>query len=119
MRQGVTLALPTTIIDSAGLYVLDGLTLDHTTLTIGESLGKTQVNGRLVFQNQETLGGTGEIRFNQVLGSPSNPTYPRIDMIEVGGQPLTIGSGITIRTSGGSGYIGGSYFYQCRRFLSH
>ena len=112
VRQGVTLALPTTIIDSAGLYVLDGLTLDHTTLTIGESLGKTQVNGRLVFQNQETLGGTGEIRFNQVLGSPSNPTYPRIDMIEVGGQPLTIGSGITIRTSGGSGYIGGSYFYQ-------
>ena len=35
MRQGVTLAIPTTIRDNTDLYVRDGLTLDHTTLTIG------------------------------------------------------------------------------------
>ena len=47
------------------------------------------------------------------MGFPSSPTVPQIDMIEVtGGQPLTIGSGITIRTWAGSGYIGGSYSYQ-------
>ena len=48
IRQGVTLAIPTTILDTARLYVLDGLTLDHTTLTIGAPSGKL-VDWRTLF----------------------------------------------------------------------
>jgi hypothetical protein len=116
MRQGVTLALPT-LIENTGMYVREGLNLDDATITIGQPNGSPFAHGRLVFVGPQTLGGEGEIRFNRIDGFPSNPLFPRINMIEIAPDSmqaagLTIAPGITVRTSEGSGYIGGRYFHQ-------
>lgn len=116
LSQGVTFALPVEI-GATGLFVRDGLTLDNATVTIGPGAGNQFSDGRLVFQGDQTLGGVGEVRFNSIPGFPSHPTLPRINRIEIlpnSAQPagLTLGPQITVRTAAGSGYIGGTYFYQ-------
>ncbi|QEG37919.1 autotransporter outer membrane beta-barrel domain-containing protein [Bythopirellula goksoeyrii] len=115
-RQGVTLALPM-VIDNTRMSVREGLTLDDTSISIGSGNGDQFDDSRIAFQGEQVLSGLGEIRFNNINGFPSNPLYPRINMIEITDQQslpagLTIGPDIVIRTAGGSGYVGGSYFYQ-------
>jgi len=115
-RQGVTVALPI-VVEDTELYVREGLTLDNATITIGLPNGDVFADARLSFIGVQTLAGTGEVHFNRIDGFPSHPTAPRINMIEVlsdGSSPamLTIDENITVRTTEGSGYLGGRYFYQ-------
>ena len=115
-KQGITLAIPT-IVDNTEASVRDGLNLDNVPITIGIGTEDEFYGSRLAFHGEQTLGGAGEIRFSGINGFPSDPNYPRINMIQVLSSVeteagLTIGPGITVRTSDGSGYIGGNYFYQ-------
>jgi hypothetical protein len=83
--NGVTLGTDLTIPGFSGqVSVLNGLTLDHVTLTMPEGAG-------LGFPGTEpqTLGGTGTIF------APNQPQTSAITTI--GGASVTIGEGITIR----------------------
>ena len=120
-RDNVTLALPLIIpnnsSDGRATAVLDGLTLDNMHIMLGNGEGGQFDHARIQFQGESVLAGTGEVRIGPVNGFPSNPEYPRINMLEVVDSntspgSLTIGSGITVRTSTGSGYLGGRYFHQ-------
>ena len=83
--DGVTLAAPMTIRNATTLTVRNGLTVDGSTITI-ENNGTVPT---LSFSGTQTLGGTGELRFNgEGTGNISST---------VGGV-LTIGPGVTVRT---------------------
>jgi hypothetical protein len=115
--RGVTLAASVRVLSSRQLYIRDGLTLDGGVVEIGEGIGNQFSDARVVFLGVQTLDGSGEVRFNAIPGFPSHPTFPRVNMLQIGGsgaEPagLTIGENLTVRTAAGSGYIGGAYFYQ-------
>lgn len=83
--------------NGANVNVVDGLTLNSTTIALGNAAGTTY--GYLYFGNTETLGGTGTLLFGK---SGSNSIY------ETGyGDTLTLGSSITVR--GSSGRLGSYY----------
>ena len=107
--DGVTLAAPVRVTTSTA-YVKNGITLDDAVVTIGDAANGQLFDAHLQFNGGfQTLGGTGEIRFDGIAGSPSNPVAPRINMLEVVANRLTIGPGVTLRTSAGDGYLGGAY----------
>ena len=105
-NEGVTLALPVTI-NNTRAYVRDGLTLDETSLTIGDELGTSSYEAGLIFLGDQTLAGVGEIRF----GSSATPyTTPSLEIrTDVGAATgLTLGEQIVVRTSEGNGSIIGN-----------
>jgi hypothetical protein len=77
----------------------DGLTLDHSTLTLGADDGSTP--GTLTFQGTQTLGGTGTVVFG---GSSANS----LAITGAAGSTLTIAPNLTLR--GANGTIGSAGF---------
>jgi hypothetical protein len=92
--DGLTAAgdLDLTTNSGASMDVKDGLTLNNATIRLGNVTGST--SGRVLFDNTETLGGTGTV----LLGNnSSNYVYAA----GTGNATLTIGSGITVRGAAG------------------
>ena len=71
--------------------VTNGLTLNNSTIYVGNAAGSTY--GRVYFQGNETLGGTGTV----LLGKNGNNEL----YLNSSGNTLTIGAGITIHGSYG------------------
>jgi len=92
--DGVTLAADLTVADLGTANVRNGLTLDGARVTLASDGGPTM----LIFDSDQTLGGTGEVFF----GGTGNENDVDVDGI------LTIGPGITIRGSQ-SGGVGHSF----------
>jgi Malectin domain len=77
---------------NAIIDIADGLTLNNATLLMGDTNGTTF--GTLLFDNTETLGGTGTIILgNQSTASNQTNTFGLLNP----SLTVTIGSGITIR----------------------
>ncbi|HEU5203704.1 MAG TPA: Ig-like domain-containing protein, partial [Candidatus Limnocylindrales bacterium] len=92
--DGVTLAADLTVTDLGTANIRNGLTLDGARVTLASDGGPTM----LLFDSDQTLGGTGEVFF----GGTANENDVDVDGI------LTIGPGITIRGSQ-SGGVGHSF----------
>lgn len=107
-QEGVTVALPT-VVNSTRAYVRGGLTLDETHLTIGLENQSQWYGSQLVFLGDQTLAGVGEVRFGPLAHTPENYIEIEPDPNEATG--LTIASGITIRTTEGSGVIRRRYSF--------
>ena len=75
--------------NGASATILGGLTLNNATIAIGNASGSNA--GRVIFGGTETLDGTGTVLF----GNDGN-----VNDLEANGT-LTIGSGITVRGTGG------------------
>ena len=101
--SGVTVSGPldltgVTTANSPSLTVSNGLTLNNATVLLGNAAGTTY--GQMLFNNTETLGGTGTV----VLGKNSNDEL----YLNSSFSTLTIGGGITVRGSDGSVYANNS-----------
>jgi hypothetical protein len=92
--DGVTLAADLTVADLGTANIRNGLTLDGARLTLASDGSPTM----LIFDSDQTLGGTGEVFF----GGTGNDNDVDVNGI------LTIGPGITIRGSQ-SGGVGHSF----------
>ena len=92
---------------NAYVDIVDGLTLDGITAYLGNASGSTC--GRMVFDQTETLGGTGAIVFGAWYYSDNYLSDYHNAIFGAPGATLTIGSGITMHgTSGVLGrYAGG------------
>jgi hypothetical protein len=103
--EGVTLTSPMVFragLGNATLTTYGGLTLGGHRLTM---LGHPNDAGfELIFSGEQTLGGAGEIVFDQPRASDSGAW----NALTPTGGALTIGSGITVRTGAGDGMIGGA-----------
>jgi hypothetical protein len=102
--NGVTLSGSVSTTSSANLYVKDGLTLSSgATLTLSNS-------SILYFSSgAQTLGGSGTVAF---AGTSASYIYAQGDGTQTGAAALTIGSGVTIHSGGGSGYLRAYYSYD-------
>ena len=104
--DGVTAASDLDLASNSGanVSVLDGLTLDNSTIYIGDAAGATY--GQMYFDATESLGTvpgtTGTVVFGK---NGSNALYETANP----GGTLTLGAGITVRGSNGrlGGYYGG------------
>ena len=90
--NGVTLATPLTVSNFSTLALVNGLTLNSTTITIASTANNTN----LTAVGTQTIGGTGTI----VFGGTG------FDFIQPSAGGLTIGLNITIQTSSGGGTLG-------------
>src|SRR5439155_250706 len=82
-------------VNGANVHIVDGLTLNNATVRLGNAAGSSY--GYLLFDNTETLGGTGTVLLGK---SGSNTIYSNLS--GASGVTLTIGPGITVRGSSGS-----------------
>ena len=84
-------------LDANGLSIVNGLTLDGVTITVGRDAadGVTAVNGALRFIGTQALSGTGNIRF-------PNDSSGTIQLIGIS-DTLTLEAGVSI--GGGTGVI--------------
>lgn len=102
--DGLTARGDLDLTQSGNAHILHGLTLDDSTILLGNSVGTT--SGGLYFEDTSTLGGTGDVVFGK---SPSNflNTYnTTFDDVDAG--TFTIGPNITIR--GSAGFFSDSFF---------
>ena len=107
--DGVTMAAPLRIAASTA-HIQNGLTLDNAVVTIGDAANGQLQGAHLQFgSGSQTLSGVGEVRFDAVAGGPGSFPFPRINMLESRAARLTIAAGVTVRTSGGDGFLGGYY----------
>jgi len=97
--DGVTADSDLDLAASSGAHadIVNGLTLNHATIYVGNAAGSTY--GELYFDTAETLGGTGTVVFGK------STVDNEIDETAYGGGTLTLGPGITVR--GSSGSLGG------------
>ncbi|MCA9237975.1 MAG: hypothetical protein KDA44_21025, partial [Planctomycetales bacterium] len=79
---GVTLAAPLRVA-ARSTNIADGLTLDQSVVTIGDAANGQLSDARLSFRGEQSLDGSGEVRFDGVSGGPGAGAYPRINMVEI------------------------------------
>jgi hypothetical protein len=100
--DGITLATPLTIEQPAPAFMQDGLTLDHTTITLnGQTSGGFSSGAHLYASGDMTLGGTGTVVF-------ANGDDSLGDFSGLSTGTFTIGPNITLQASSGEGYLGGN-----------
>ncbi len=88
--DAVTLQGDCLLVESGGwITLLNGLTLDGSTVTLGES---TNGHSYIYCSGTQTIGGTGEI---VAIDSPTG--YTRFITPQAAGTVLTIGSNVTVR----------------------
>jgi len=102
--QGVTLSSNVTVQDGGTLGVVDGLTLNHSTLTLAGNLYETYVD----FDGTQTLSGTGQVFFGG--GNSTNAINSQGSGTQAGAAILTIGPAITVDGSEGGVIEGSSSF---------
>ena len=90
--NGVTLATPLTVSNFSTLALVNGLTLNSTTITISSAANNTIVTAI----GTQTIGGTGTILFGGT----------GFDFMQPSAGALTIGPNITIQTNSGGGTLG-------------
>ncbi len=100
--DGVTVDGNWQVTGTQSVTVEDGLTLDGTL-----SLGDASSIGYLIFNGNQTLGGTGTVAFS---GASYTPYYAYYNGLFVASANLTIGPGVTV--DGQLGIIGYSSPYQ-------
>lgn len=101
--HAVTLEAPVWVYNRGELRITGGLTL-NSTITLGFGWGSSQASGSVVFWavpgvSEQTLRGSGEVRFNQFLRKI--PGFIENKLAAGPGVQLTIESGVTIRGGGG------------------
>lgn len=96
--DGVTLGVGTTLLTGAQVTVLNGLTLDNSTLRLERSGSTTSFSDDvgLNFSGTQTLGGSGTVELHSALNS-SNERYIRVRPTD--GGTLTIGPDVMVQNS--------------------
>jgi hypothetical protein len=102
---GVTLAIDARVRTTTSIK--ENLILDNSAVKIvGGSDSQQTYGGRIYFIGEQELAGVGEVRFDSSPTPSELYPYANMNGVETSGARLTIGSGITLRTSGGDGYLG-------------